>query len=241
MKASERHHLKDNELVTLVARLKRVAEEQQRALAAGLLAVLAVGGGVAGYLWWGARTEARAEAAIAEAVIIEESPVVAPGEKPEGTTGSTFATEEARIEAALARYKAVADAYPGTDAGLFARYKEGAALVGLGRHAEAAAAFGRVADAAGGRVIGEAARLGAAEAHSRAGEYDQAIAAYEAAASRTDGPVPVEAVLVQLGRTYRRAGRGEEARKTFDRVVQEFPSSPLSGEAQRELDLMNQA
>jgi tetratricopeptide (TPR) repeat protein len=240
MKGSERHHLKDNELVNLAVRVRRFADERQRELAAILLAALAIGGAALGYAWWQARTEAQAEAAMAEAVAIEESPVVAPGEPSEGAASTDFATDEARVEAALAKYKAVADAYPATDAGLFARYKEAAALVTLGRHAEAAAAYGRVSAAAGDRVIGETARLGAAEAHARAGEFDQAIAAYQAAANRTDGPVPVEAVLMQLGRTYSRAGKPAEARETFNRIVEEFPSSPLTSEAQRELDLLHQ-
>jgi tetratricopeptide (TPR) repeat protein len=243
MKGSERHHLKDNELVNLAVRIRRFVEEQQRALAAALLAILAVAGAALGYVWWQGRTEAQAEAAIAEAVGIEESPVVAPGD-PGTTTESpgspNFATDQARVEAALAKYKAVADAYPSTDAGLFARYKEAAALVTLGRHAEAASAYGQVSAAAGSQVIGEAARLGAAEAQARAGEYDQAIAAYQAAANRTDGPLPVEAVLMQLGRTYHRAGKAAEARETYSRIVQEFPASPITAEAQRELDLLNQ-
>jgi len=241
MKGSERHHLKGNELVNLAVRLRRFTEERRRELAAGLLAAFAVGGAALGYVWWQGRTEARADAALVEAVTIEESAVVAPGEVSEGAPAPSFATDEARVEAALAKYKAVADTYPATDAGLFARYKEAAALVTLGRHAEAAAAYARVSETAGDRVIGETARLGAAEAHARAGEFDQAIAAYQAAANRTDGPVPVEAVLMQLGRAYNRAGKAAEARETFNRIVQEFPSSPLSGEAQRELDLLNQA
>jgi tetratricopeptide (TPR) repeat protein len=179
-------------------------------------------------------------AAIAEAVGIEESPVVAPGATPESPAGTNFATDQARVEAALAKYKEVADRYPSTDAGLFARYKEAAALVTLGRHGEAVAAYGQVTAAAGGRVIGEAARLGAAEAQARAGEFEQAIAAYQAVANRTDGPLPIEAVLMQLGRTYHRAGKAAEARETYDRIVQEFPASPITAEAQRELDLLNQ-
>jgi predicted negative regulator of RcsB-dependent stress response len=228
MKGSERHHLKDNELANLLSRAGRMAGEQRAVivgvLAAALLGVLAA----LGYAWWQGRAERQAEALMAEALSVEEGSV-------------EFPSEQERLEALIARYKTVADQYPSTDTGLFARYREAAALVAAGRPADALTAYQQVSDAAGDRLIGHAARLGAAEAHVQAGDYDAAVATYQAAAESADGPIPVEAVLLQLGRTYLRAGRSDDARQTFSRVVDEFPSSPLSSEAQHELSLLDAA
>ena len=40
--------------------------------------------------------------------------------------GLSFETERAKNQAALTKFKIAADAYPSTDAGIFARYREAA-------------------------------------------------------------------------------------------------------------------
>ena len=41
---------------------------------------------------------------------------------------------------------------------------------------------------------------------------------------------------MQLGRTYLEAGKRSDAQQTFNRLVEEFPDSPYSGDARKELD-----
>ena len=53
---------------------------------------------------------------------------------------------------------------------------------------------------------------------------------------RKDGEVPVDGVLMRLGRVYVDAGKKSDAEQTFNRLVEEFPDSPFSGDARRELD-----
>ena len=85
------------------------------------------------------------------------------------------------------------------------------------------------------------ARLGVAEAQARAGQYDQAINAFKELAQLKDGPLPVDGILMHLGRTYREAGKRADAQQTFNRLVEEFPESPFTQEARRELDTLNKA
>jgi TolA-binding protein len=82
------------------------------------------------------------------------------------------------------------------------------------------------------------ARLGLAEAQARAGQYDSAINAYKELAAQRDGPLPIDGILMQLGRTYLDAGKPADAQQVFTRVVEEFPNSPFSGDARRELDTL---
>jgi TolA-binding protein len=187
---------------------------------------------VIAYLAWQSREERRAAALMTAAVVVEESPVGPP-------PGSSFATERERQEAAVARFKAVADEFPSTDTGRLARYREGSILLLLGRPKEAAAAFQQVAEG-DAELLGQSAQLGLAEAYALSGEYDRAISTYEEAAKRTDGRLPVDGILMQLARAYRSAGKVSEAQQTFTRVVEEFPTSPLRVEAQQELDLLKQ-
>jgi TolA-binding protein len=41
---------------------------------------------------------------------------------------------------------------------------------------------------------------------------------------------------MQLGQTYLEAGKPTDAQQTFNRIVEEFPDSPFSVDARRELD-----
>ena len=75
------------------------------------------------------------------------------------------------------------------------------------------------------------ARLGLAEAQARAGQYDQAINAFKELAQRKDGPLPVDGILMQLGRTYLDAGKRADAQQTFNKLVEEYPESPFTGDA----------
>ena len=60
-------------------------------------------------------------------------------------------------------------------------------------------------------------------------------------ADNKDGPLPVDGILMQLGRTYREAGKTTEAQQTFNRVVEEFPESPFSGDARKELESLKKS
>jgi TolA-binding protein len=182
--------------------------------------------------------QSRAHELLAQATTVQDSRIAVPGAP---DTKGTFPTERARLQAAILKFKAAADAYPSTDAGLFARSQEAAGQLSLGNPAAAVTAYQDVVKRAGSSIYGQTAQLGLAEAQARAGQYDQAISTFRDLAQRKDGPLPVDGILMQLGRTYRDAGKRSDAQQTFNRIVQEFPDSPFSQEAKRELDSLNKA
>ncbi len=75
------------------------------------------------------------------------------------------------------------------------------------------------------------AQLGVVEAQLQAKQYDQAIAKAQALANANDDSLPRDAMLMELGRAYAAAGKKTEAKQTFDKVLAEFPTSPLADEA----------
>ena len=85
------------------------------------------------------------------------------------------------------------------------------------------------------------ARLGLAEAHVRSGQYDAAITTFKDLAQRKDGPLPIDGILMQLGRTYLEAGKKADAQQTFNRIVEEYPESPFTGDARKEIDTLKKA
>jgi TolA-binding protein len=236
MKRTERQHLKDNELTRLALSARQMLDEQKGLLTALVVAIALVAVGAIGYYAWRTRVQSRAYALLTEATAVDDTPVGPPTDPTAADKGSRFPTEQAKAEAAAAKYKTVADSYPSTDAGLFARYREGATLMTLNKPAEAAVAFQDVMGRDASGVYGRMAKLGLAEAQVRSGQFDQAIAAYKELADRQDDALPLDGVLMQLGRTYLSAGKPMEAQQTFNRIVMEFPESQFSAEARQQLE-----
>ena len=238
MKRTERHHLKNNEVVTLTRQATQVIETHPREVTGVIAAVALIAAGALGYYGWQQHVEGRAHEMLAQAVAIEDArvaPPVAPGGTAVVAPGS-YANEQVRSEAAIVKLKATADAYPSTDAGLFARYQQAAILVSLGRSAEAAPLYEDVIRRAGDGFYGQVSRLGLAEAHARAGQFDQAIDGFKQLAQRKDGPLPIDGILMHLGQTYVEAGKKADALQTFNRLVDEYPSSPYTADARQQLD-----
>jgi TolA-binding protein len=241
MKRTERHHLKDNELVVFAQGVGEALEERKKAITAGVAVVLLVGGAALGYYLWRDHVQGTAHAALAEAMAVDESPV-GPAANPDAAErGQRFATERAKAQASLTKFKVVADTYPSTDAGVYARYREASTWMTLGSPGEAATSFQLVIDRDGSGLYGQMAKLGLAQAQAQNGQTDQAITTYKSLIDQKDGKVPVDGILMELARTYLDAGKTSDAQQAFNKLVQEYPDSPFSVEAKQILDGLKKA
>jgi tetratricopeptide (TPR) repeat protein len=240
MKRSERHHLKENELIVSLRRAGATIERHQRALTAVVLAVVLAVVAAAGFLLWRQHVESRANASLAEGMRILSAEVMPPtveGEAAPPPYPGTYASERARLEAALPALMTAADSHRSAPSAIAARYHAAATLAALGRTDEAAEHYQLVVDRAGREnVYGQMARLGLANVQSALGRHDSAIAIFRELLQSRDAGVPVDAILVQMGRVHRAAGQEAEAQQAFRRIVEEFPQSPYAGLARRELD-----
>lgn len=248
MKPKERRHLKENELVHTLSAVRAFIEPRKGQLG-GLLAVLsllaAVGLGVVAFR---GRTDTRGEALLADAMVAFNARVVPvvqgektkPGELPTAaTTAATgsFPTEEAKLTVALPKLKAAADAFPDSIAGITARYHFASALAALGKPQDAALAYDDVVKRAGAdSLYGRMAALGKADTETRAGQLDAAIVSWKALAGKAKSDLPGDAILMELGKAYQAKGNHDEARKTFNQLVEEYPTSPYAAEARGELE-----
>jgi hypothetical protein len=240
MKTAERHHLQENEVALALGHAGDFYSQNKTAILGIVGALLALVVGVGGYTAWNGDRTAKSGQALAEALVIMDArvqPPAPPGTQPAGAPAQapgTYPTEKAKLEAALPKFVAAADAYPTTSAGRLARFQAASTLVGLGRFDEAVAQYDQLAG--GSDVVGRMAALGKAEAQVRSGKYDDAIAAFKTIAEQKDGAVPVDGVLMHLGRTYQLAGKPQDAQKTFSQLVEQHPDSPFATEAKQELD-----
>ena len=237
MKATERHHLKQNEFAATTGRVVGAAiENRSRILPiAGIVALVVLVAG--GFYYVQKRSADQASAALGAAMSIAQSQVVPPPTLPGATQqAGTFPTDKARLEASLKAFQDVAAKYPSDESGLAAKYQMGATLLALDRPADAETAFADVAQRAGSSSIYKSvAQLGWGQALANAGKYDDAIKKFTDLSAQRDGDLPVDGVLMQLARTYVKAGKTQDARAAFKRVVDEFPGSPYSAEARQQL------
>jgi len=238
MKRTERQHLRENEIEQLARQAREIVEARKRETTLIATALAVVGVIAVAYFAWHEHVQSRAHDLLAQALTVQEARVGPPPAPGQPASGPYFPTERERDQAALTKLKAAADAYPSTDAGLYARYQEASTYLALDNPTEAAKAYQQVIDNAGNSIYGQMARLGLAEAQARGGQFDQAINAFKELAQHKDGPLPIDGILMQLGRTYLDAGKRTDAQQTFNRLVEEYPESPFSTDAKRELDAL---
>ena len=241
MKTKERHHLKDNELRNFAVQAGLTLSGRRKETTTLVVAVVIVGALAAGYLGWREHVQTKAHGLLAQAMAVQDARVGPPPAPGTPAGGLYFPTVRERSQAALTKLKVAADAYPSTDAGIYARYQEGATSLALGSTPGAIAAYEQVVKEAGDGFYGQMARLGLAEAQARAGQYDTAINTFKELAQRKDGPLPVDGILMQLGRTYLEAGKRADAQQTFNRLVEEYPESPFTGDARKEIETLKKA
>lgn len=243
MKSSERHHLKDNELAHIVGDTTSWIEQHRNTVIAGVAAIVIIGGGLMGYSAWTRSVNDKAGALLAEAMVIEESPVQPPA-PPAGTTNDasspggqlpgTYPTLQAKLEAALPKFTAAADAYPSTQQGLTARLHVAETLGRLGRRDEAIQQYDRLVGSSD-KLIARAARLGKSSVQVLAGQFEPAIATLKELAEQKDGALPTEAMLMELARAYKLAGRTDDAKRTLSQIVEQHAESPFATEAKAEI------
>jgi TolA-binding protein len=241
MKSTERHKLKENEFVHTVARAREVLDTRGRDMVTIVIVVVVALALASGYTAWRHSRDAKANTMLASALAVAEAPVVAPTAPAPGSPmpvqqPGTFQTEQAKLEAALPKLVEAADKYPGTDAGIAARYHAAGTLAALGRYPEAERQYQEVVDRAGTRIYARTARLGLAEVQVAQGKYDSAIRIYQQLSTDTTSQIPVDGVLMELGRAYMKAGKKAEAARAFTRVVEEFPQSLYVADARREME-----
>jgi TolA-binding protein len=249
MKHQERRHLKENELAHTLAQAQEFLGPRSKSLGlivAGVLVLAIIAGGIALVRQ---QSQSRGQELLADALVALDARVVpasaagadgdAPAAAQYGATG-TFSTEAAKLNAALPKLKAAADAYPDLPSGITARYHMAGALASLGRQDEAIAAFDDVTKRAGtNSLYGRMARLGKADAQARAGQLDAAIASWKTMVTQDSAELPVDAILIELGRAYVTKGNTAEAKQTFTQIVDQHPDSPYAQEARTSLESLS--
>src|SRR4051812_20625375 len=112
MKRTERHHLKENELAHLASSARDVVGARKNVIMPAVLVIAVIAVAAAGYFTWRGRVEGRADKLLAEALLVGEARISPPAATGQPLSGLSFTTVRERDEAALNKFKIVADQYP---------------------------------------------------------------------------------------------------------------------------------
>ena len=171
MKTRQRQRLKENDLAATIVRAREYFEPRAKQFGTVAIILGAVVVAIFGISVMQQRANAGGEALLGDAMVALSAPVVpisaeaAPGQVPAAATlgaEGSFSTEAAKLNVALPKLQAAADAFPDSDAGITARYHLAGALAALGRHDEAITAFEEVVLKSGDSLYGRMAQMGKA-------------------------------------------------------------------------------
>jgi tetratricopeptide (TPR) repeat protein len=246
MKTKHRRELKENEVAQMIAATREFAQSHGSQITTALIIVVVAAVALFGFFAYRNREQARGQDLLAQAMVVLNTAVVPvtasanPGDAPAAASigaKGTFSTEAQKLNAAVPKLKAAAEAYPDTQAGIQARYHLAASLAALGQQKDAITQFDEVIKRAGGdSLYGRMAQMGKADAQLASGQADAAIATWKELAAKKDANLPEDAILMQLGRAYQAKGNTAEARKSFSDIVDNHPDSPYVAEARKELE-----
>ena len=229
-----RKDLKENELehVLVEARDYVVSHEA----GAKRWTALAVGAAVLVGLVWGglALRGRRLDSRLSAALAVFEAPLATAGAgTPPGVTVYKDAAE--RLEAAKKQLRELADDAPGSRPGQAARTMLLALEGGPTPPAKLLDGARDLAKRNPGSIASGVAALSYLEAESAAGRVKEAISSARAYLEAAQPPLPKDVLLFTLARLYEKDGQLADAKSSYQRLVADFPDSPMRFEAQQKV------
>lgn len=233
MDRATRRDIKHDKFVEEMEIAYGVARKNAGRLVAAIVAVIVIAGAVWGFIFWQHKREAEAQVQLAEAIRKYETAVGQPG--PGGKV--IYATEEQKLKETEPLFAAIASKYSGRDAADVANLYLAQILAAKGDLKNAETKLDEFVKEHPDHLLGAAARIGlynARIATGAAGAKD-AIKSLENELNDQKNPLPVDTVLALLARAYETSGDPAKARDAYQRIVNEFPDSPYTLEAQRKI------
>ena len=229
VKRTERHHLKENELLTGIGQVMAWGSENSKNLVNALIVVVGASLLLGGLYVYRSNQAADSQVLLADALELFHAKVEETPSDPLGLAPS-FVSNQERYEAALESFQSVATEFAGYDAGRQALYYSALCYAGLDDFDSAATALSQVREGDRDLVYYLASNALAAV---RVSQEDYAAAAdiYRALVEDADTPLPKDHLLFELAKSEEQAGNLDQAKQYYQRVLAEFPDSQLRGDA----------
>jgi tetratricopeptide (TPR) repeat protein len=194
--------------------------------AAAVVVLVAIWGGVA----W---SRGRASTRLSQALAIFDAPLASdPSPAPGAKVYKDAAERAGAARTALAELaKDSPSSVPGRAAAVLLLGIDGGSAA-TGTNLDAARAF---AKSESGSVAGGVAAVAALDAEAAAGRSKEALEAARKYLDSTDAPLPKDVLVYTVAKLYEKTGQNVEAKSFYQRLVTDFPDSPLRTEAQQKL------
>ena len=227
-----RKDLKENELEHALVGARdyvfshEAGAKKWTAIAVGSVVLVALVWG--GLVFRGRRLDAKLSAALG----VFDAPLATEGAGPvPGVTVYKDAAE--RLEAAKKQLRALAEDAPGSKPGQAARTMLLALEGGTTPPAKLLDGVRDLAKRDPGSIVSGVAALSYLEAEAAAGRVKEAISSARGFLEAANPPLPKDVLLFTLARLYEKDGQLADAKSSYQRIVADYPDSPMRFEAQQ--------
>jgi predicted negative regulator of RcsB-dependent stress response len=241
VRAEVRHQLKQDRFnkVTMEAAERTMhwsAEHKNRLMIAGLGALIVAAGVF--FAWYTLnQQDQQASFELSQAVRIMETPLRPPNMPPQAEAPS-YASSKERATAAQKDLQEVIGKYPHTRSADFARYFMGVTSSEMGDDAAATKQFQGLADSHNSN-LSALAKLALASLYRSQHQDKQAIDIYRGLIDKPTETVSKTTAQIGLAEAYESGGQPLEAKRIYEQVQKENPSSAVAQLAQEKLQGLN--
>jgi len=235
VRAETRHQLKQDRFskVTFEAagNAAHWSVEHQSKLIAAVIAVIVIGAIAFGGWYYVNSQDEKASAEFSTAVRTWQTPVRPAGVPPQPGTDS-FASAQERATAARKQFQAIVDKYPRTHTADMARYFVGLASAQLGDNAAAERSLQEAARSSNADLAALG-KFALANVYRAEHKDAQAIDLYKQLIDKPTLVVSKATAQLELASFYESRQKPDEAKKLYDQVAKENPSTEAASLAQR--------
>jgi tetratricopeptide (TPR) repeat protein len=187
-------------------------EHRQKAIIAGVVAVVIILAAVGGFTYYQNRSAA-AQTAFGAAMEIYQTPLVDP-EHPVPPGMKTYASAKQRAAAANTQFQQVADKYGMTTPGKLAEFFVGTTYLEEGQNGPAEAALQKVSGS-WNKGIAALGKSALAELYQQTGQNAKAVDLYNELIKEHSATVPSALAQIQLAELYQSEGKVDQARQIY--------------------------
>lgn len=230
-----RKEIKRDELADAVGRSVEFAGSHVRSIAYAVGGVLLIVLLAVGINFYRHHRQEQASQALAQATKVYQAPVAATGAKPADPDQPSFPTDEARRARAKELLQKVHDDYGSTAAGGVAGLYLAQMAADAGKLDDARKLWSDFADDHKGTMLAAEARLNLLALDRKQGKGEEVVKQLRTMLEKGDAPLPQDVILHELGLTLEQLHRPQEAIQSYQRILDEFPQSPLRSDAQQKV------
>jgi len=236
VRSATRHQLKQNAFAeTTVETISWAVENQSKLIAAAIAIAVVVALALGGWAFVNHRNN-QANQELAGAMEKYQAPIRQPGE-PASPEALSYTSAVERAKAANVDFTRIADKYAFTRNGRIARYFAGITLHDMGDNAGAEKELQQVAGSFD-KEVGSLAKLALASINQDAGKTQQAIDIYKGLIEKPTTSVGKTTAQFELANLYEANHQPLEARKIYEQMQKDNPTSPIGQMAAQKLQTL---